>query len=104
MFIDTDRHFGSVGSFFGFRPTTGSFESNPPFVNDVMTQNAEHIISCLAAVDASHEPLSFIVVVPAWDDDKCTSYQLTTRSKYLRRTLRLRRKEHQCVAAYKCHV
>lgn len=30
-FADTDAAFGSVGSFFAFRPTTGSYEANPPF-------------------------------------------------------------------------
>ena len=30
-FVDTDAMFGSVGSFFQFKPTTGSYEANPPF-------------------------------------------------------------------------
>eukprot|EP00965_Chrysotila_dentata_P004608 149938-Pleurochrysis_carterae.AAC.1 len=35
-FEDTDGCFGSLGSFFGFRPTQGSFEANPPFVPETM--------------------------------------------------------------------
>ena len=30
-FPDVDAAFGSVGSFFRFTPTSGSFEANPPF-------------------------------------------------------------------------
>jgi hypothetical protein len=34
-FQDTDGAFGSVGSFFNFRPRTGAFQANPPFVPEV---------------------------------------------------------------------
>lgn len=64
-FTDVDAPFGSHGSFFHFYPTTGSFESNPPFVDLIMTRNVEHIHHLLAA---SAKPLSFLIVVPAWDD------------------------------------
>ncbi|MAS05724.1 MAG: hypothetical protein CL534_13720 [Ahrensia sp.] len=84
-----------MGSFFKFRPSTGSFESNPPFVNDVMTANVKHIVGLLDAAATSKKPLSFIIVVPAWDDDKCESYQITIQSRYLRHTLWLGRKQHQ---------
>ena len=29
--LDVDRHFGSFGSVFAFKPVTGSFQANPPF-------------------------------------------------------------------------
>merc|ERR1712125_63860 len=35
-FPDTDAVFGSLGSFFALRPRTGSFQLNPPFVDDVI--------------------------------------------------------------------
>ena len=35
-FKDTDSPFGSVGTFLDFKPTTGNFEANPPFVPELM--------------------------------------------------------------------
>jgi hypothetical protein len=80
MFLDTDGCFGSKGSFFDFRPKEGSFEANPPFLEDTMTDNVRHILDLLAA---SALPLSFVVVVPGWDDDTCESYRLTISSPFL---------------------
>ena len=94
-FPDTDTCFGSVGDFFDFHPRTGSFQCNPPFVDEVMTQTARHIDGLLRASTA---PLSFIVIVPAWQGD-CQSYLLTTTSPFLRHTKRLMRKQHQCVSS-----
>jgi len=91
LFPDTDSCFGSKGSFFGFSPTEGSFEANPPFVEDTMTNNVRHMFKLL---DASSSPLSFVVVVPGWDDDSCKSYQLTTGSPFLKGQLRLHEKDH----------
>lgn len=34
-FVDTDAPFGSIGDFFTFRPSRGSFQANPPFVPEV---------------------------------------------------------------------
>lgn len=39
-FPDTDAAFGSVGSFFHFRPHTGAFQANPPFVPEVRFEGA----------------------------------------------------------------
>ena len=47
LFPDTDRFFGSYGSFFSFRPTSGSFQANPPFVEDVMEMMVRHMIDLL---------------------------------------------------------
>jgi hypothetical protein len=85
-FPDTDRHFGSYGSFFHFRyrpevacqwcvithsplslsclspvslcrPSSGSFEANPPFITEVMAAMVLHLANALG-------PLSFVVIVP----------------------------------------
>jgi hypothetical protein len=63
-FPDTDACFGSLGSFFDLHPREGSFEANPPFVLDVMSAMVSHINSLFTA---STGPLSFVVVVPKWD-------------------------------------
>ena len=67
-FPDVDGPFGSLGSFFQFAPTRGSFEMNPPFVPEVLTAAAERAESLLAAAEESGGRLSFVVVVPAWRD------------------------------------
>ena len=91
-FSDTDQHFGSSGSFFDFWPTEGSFEANPPFVEETMTMMVRHIIDIC---NRSERPLSFIVVVPNWDDDKCESYQLAMASAFCRGKLVLPKRRHQ---------
>ena len=49
---DTDAPFGSLGSFFGFRPTEGSFECNPPFEEALVLRCARHISGLLDAAAA----------------------------------------------------
>ena len=46
-FPDIDCYFGSRGSFFEFRPKSGSFQANPPFSEEVMLAMADHMISLL---------------------------------------------------------
>jgi phosphorylated CTD-interacting factor 1 len=91
LFKDTDKCFGSKGSFFDFHPTEGSFEANPPFVEDSMTANVKHIEKILAASDSA---LSFVIIVPGWDDESCESFQLTKKSKFLREHLTFHKRDH----------
>ncbi len=77
-FSDTDAPFGSLGSFFDFHPTEGCFEANPPFTPFLMERMARHMEALLETSEASGEgeaekgepkkPLSFIVIIPAWDE------------------------------------
>eukprot|EP00916_Digyalum_oweni_P006564 GHVL01011234.1.p1 GENE.GHVL01011234.1~~GHVL01011234.1.p1 ORF type:complete len:801 (+),score=263.42 GHVL01011234.1:45-2447(+) len=46
-FYDTDKYFGSCGSFFDFEPTDGSFEVGPPYTEEVMLKTAEHLLYLL---------------------------------------------------------
>lgn len=73
-FKDTDQYFLSKGSFFDDFPEEGSFEANPPFIEDCMVKNILHIKEILRR---STKPLSFVLIVPAWMDDECKSYQNT---------------------------
>ena len=66
-FPDTERQFGSIGSFFddnSFDPNEGSFQANPPFVPETMHAMGDKIQRLLD--DPHRGPLSFLVVVPAW--------------------------------------
>lgn len=87
-FPDTDAPFGSIGSFFtydyryGGLPTglnqgittssnvqngpSGSFEANPPFTEDMITEMMVHMESLLQQADDAGTPLSFFIVVPNW--------------------------------------
>ena len=67
-FPDVDGPFGSLGSFFDFAPTRGSFEMNPPFVPEVLLAAAERAEKLLRTAEESDSRLSFVVVVPAWRD------------------------------------
>jgi phosphorylated CTD-interacting factor 1 len=77
-FPDTDCHFGSVGSFFDFFPTEGSFEANPPFIRPIMAAMVRHIEQLLAAPAA--KALSFVVIVPGWTE--MVAWALLQESKF----------------------
>ena len=68
-YSDTDSVFGSLGSFFNFHPTRGSYEANPPFVGHVMDQMVTHMLSLLEKATSNGQPLQFIVIIPCWKDD-----------------------------------
>ena len=55
-FLDTDTPFGSRGSFFDWRPTSGYYEANPPFVNGIMLAMAQRLDELLEAAtrDQTH--------------------------------------------------
>ena len=82
QFEDTDTPFGSLGSFFNFEPKEGVFECNPPFVEEYMIRNIDHVQQCLDQAEQEGKSLMFFIIVPAWKDD-CKSYNLTKHSKYL---------------------
>lgn len=78
---DTDRYFGSKGNFFQVYPGLfkdgGSFEANPPFLEEHMTALALIIINSL---NRGGVALSFVVIVPAWIDT--VLYHIFMRSEY----------------------
>ena len=75
-FLDTDRRFGSLGSFFEFRPKWGSYEANPPFDPDFVRRMVEHMEELLGASERS---LSFVVVFPHWPEKDCWRRVHTSR-------------------------
>lgn len=66
-FQDTDACFGSLGTFFNFRPRQGTYEANPPFSPCVIARMVDHMEDLL---EATALPLGFVVVIPAWQDGK----------------------------------
>ena len=67
-FSDVDSAFGSLGSFFDFKPERGSFEMNPPFVPETLLAASKRAETLLDAAEEAGGRLSFVVVVPAWKD------------------------------------
>jgi phosphorylated CTD-interacting factor 1 len=99
-FADTDRYFGSHGSFFNLRPEalSGSFECNPPFVDEVMFACALHIDHLLS----SALPLSITVIVPHWVDTRFIPHM--HQSQYCRRSLIVPAGQHRYVSGSQHHV
>ena len=54
-FADTDAVFGSVGSFFDWRPARGSFVLNPPFAPELILAICRHAAALLDAASAAGE-------------------------------------------------
>ncbi|GET87655.1 hypothetical protein, conserved [Leishmania tarentolae] len=89
LFPDTDRHFGSMGSFFDlqFGGASGNFqgprspisahradpppgchvEVNPPFDTTLLRHMATHLLSCLTRVQESAQSVLFLIVLPSHD-------------------------------------
>jgi len=80
-FPDVDQYFGSLGSFFNFFPTSGSFEINPPFSQEFMVKMVNHIETL---VQNTEEALSFMIFIPEWLDPICPAIPLLDSSQFLR--------------------
>jgi hypothetical protein len=99
-FADTDAPFGSVGSFFSFQPSEGSFEANPPFVPDLILRMAEHMHKLLLRADGSGgsvcdctgAALCFVVIIPSWDHTM--GWKALLNTPFCRHHLRLAQREH----------
>ncbi|KAJ3294008.1 mRNA (2'-O-methyladenosine-N(6)-)-methyltransferase [Rhizoclosmatium sp. JEL0117] len=81
-FLDTDAAFGSLGDFFGFKPWEGSFQVNPPFVRPIMEKAARHVIELLDRAQTAKKALSFVVIIPGWEECEC--WGLLKGSSYLK--------------------
>jgi hypothetical protein len=70
-FSDTDAAFGSQGSFFNdsFRPVQGSFQANPPFSAELIKRAMVKISTLLDEAEQKQLPLSFCLVIPAWEGE-----------------------------------
>ena len=55
LHYDSDRYFGSLGSFFDFHPVRGNFEANPPFV--IKSDEVEHhMLTILETAERNDQP------------------------------------------------
>jgi phosphorylated CTD-interacting factor 1 len=92
LFVDTDKYFGSRGSFFDFTPTVGSFEVNPPF-------NRRSVFTVIARIvfilNSSSAPLSFCLVCPAALQEVYQQLRTFNSHRYLRWYSRAPAHQHQ---------
>jgi phosphorylated CTD-interacting factor 1 len=95
-FPDVDAPFGSRGDFFkaAARKTfrRGAIQVNPPFVGGVMTRAAEAIENARVDADTHDAPLSFVVFVPGWTDEK--AWSALTGSRFLKNTFVVAAADH----------
>lgn len=89
-FVDVDRPFGSVGSFWRFRPNEGSFQANPPFDRAIITRCARRVDELLRG--AGRRAMSFVVMVPRWTDNE--GWKAMSSSRFRRETVELSRRRH----------
>lgn len=80
-FPDTDRFFGSNGSFFDALTTPlvaegGGFYANPPFVDEYI----ERLCVCVRAILAWPVAVTFAIVLPVWED--CAGYTWFANSPF----------------------
>lgn len=64
-FPEIDVFFGSLGSFFDYDITEGSFECGPPYTLECMDRTARHIIRTLDKSE-DRRPIMFVIFVPEW--------------------------------------
>ncbi len=100
-FPDTDGPFGSLGSFFNLRETLrerrqagGSFEVNPPFVEEIMLATSLYLDMWLQ----DSEPLSFFIFYPGWSDTP--GFEVLKESRFLRKLKYLRKQDHTYLPGY----
>lgn len=67
LYIDIDKYFGSLGSFFDVDLQPGSYECNPPFTEYHVNKALERIQTMYMS---RSEAYSFVVILPAWTDMK----------------------------------
>lgn len=79
-----DRQFGALDNFFNLDPNQileGSFEVNPPFIENIFIKSSAMIVNFLDHSQAQNKDLMFVYVMPNWLDSK--GYQMLANSKYL---------------------
>ena len=94
-FYDVDRFFGSKGSFFWIDELNeGSYESNPPFIEEIMYMMSLHIIDLLK----KSKKLSFFIVLPGWDD--CEHFSILNNSEFKKLFLKFKKREHNYLGKF----
>jgi hypothetical protein len=92
-FIDTDGYFGSKGDFFTQRYDSGSYEANPPFLEEYLCPVAMYILHLMEQANKNDRSLTFVCIWPAWSDTPGS--QMLQQSEYTRHFIKLDKKNHK---------
>ena len=76
----------------------GSYEANPPFVPSMLTATANHIIKLLQQAEAAQQALSFVVLMPGWEEVK--GWQMLRSSPFLTSSLLVAAADHGELGAW----
>lgn len=90
-----DRYFGSLGNFFQAHDTdfiSGTYQVNPPFIEPIFVKSTDKIISLLEIAEASNNKLTFVYVMPIWEN--FPSYNTLISSKFCYRVISLEAEQH----------
>ncbi len=68
---DVDHAFGSLGDYSEFHPSSGAFEVNPPFEEELVLDMAAHLTTCLKRASDANKSLTFVVITPHWPNRPC---------------------------------
>jgi len=81
--FEIDREFGSLGNFFTAPDAnfqTGTFQVNPPFIDQVFQSVVERLIQLLEIAAANQRSLMFVFFMPNWLDSQ--AYQNARASNF----------------------
>jgi len=67
IYYDIERFFGSKGSFFNFKPISGTYSFNPPYQSELITNGINKLFKFLNDSYINKKSLNFIITIPIWD-------------------------------------
>ncbi|VVU95603.1 Phosphorylated CTD interacting factor 1 WW domain [seawater metagenome] len=89
IFYDTDKIFGSIGSFYDVSLTNPLNNNNqdkkvwsicPPYIDKILTYSAQKTIKALKEAESNNQKLIIFFVMPGWE--KSESYIILSSTKY----------------------
>lgn len=90
-----DKFFGAIDNFFNIKTMSlseGTFEVNPPFIEQVFIESSKIILSALNYAQERSRDVLFIYIMPDWLD--CVGYQMLKNSGHLIDEIVLKKKDH----------
>jgi hypothetical protein len=90
-----DNVFGSKGNFFSAPARNfleGTYQINPPFIDQLFTKTSERVLELLDIADASDRELTFIYIMPEWKD--FITYNMISESRFCIKRIFFRSGQH----------
>lgn len=90
-----DKYFGSRGNFFHAPDshfTEGTFQVNPPFIVSLFVKTTERILDLLEKADSAGKNLTFIYIMPEWED--FSAYDMVAETRFCVRQIKLEAHQH----------